>query len=64
MKWESLFYKGVFTHEVTPVEPLLQKLTQTNYGSCPNIIGKLLLYAEATQVKDNDYIIKSIDMAA
>jgi hypothetical protein len=50
MRWESKFGSGAFTHEVTPVEPLLQRLCQTNYGSCPNIMGKVMLYAEAVQV--------------
>jgi hypothetical protein len=50
MKWESKFGKGAFTHEVTPIEPLLQRLTQTNYGSCAKLMGKIMLYIESIQV--------------
>lgn len=50
MRWESKFGKGVITHEVTPVEPLLQRLTQSNYGDCPKIFGKIVLYSELIQV--------------
>ena len=50
MRWESIFGKGAITHEVTPVEPLLQRLFQSNYTALPKIFGKIMLLAESIQV--------------
>ena len=52
MKWNFKFGSGVFFHEVTPVEPMVQKLTQAIYSGSkiPNIVAKGILYAEVIQV--------------
>lgn len=47
-----MFGKGLFTHEVTPIEPMLQRLWQTVYTGfpVPRIVAKILLHFEAIQV--------------
>ena len=51
MRWNSIFGKGVMTHEVTPVEPLLQRLSQTNYTALPKLFAKTMLFAESVQLE-------------
>lgn len=49
----GIFGKGVLFHHVTPEGPLLQKLTHNLYFGwrMPGLGGKLLLLAEALQVR-------------
>ena len=50
--FDSLLGSGVFVQSVTPVEPLLQKMTHKLYTAVtiPMFMAKILLYGEATQV--------------
>ena len=60
MRWNWIFGKGVMTHEVTPVEPLLQRLSQSNYTALPKLLGKIMLFAESIQVIHNTIILHYI----
>ena len=52
MRWQSFLGDGVSSIEVTPVEPLVQRLSQNIYTGfpIPRIFAKILLYVEAIQV--------------
>lgn len=53
MKFETIFGKGILIQNVTPLEPLLQRVTHRFYSASTFIhpLGLLILHGEATQVK-------------
>lgn len=53
MKFNTIFGSGVLIQNVTPLEPLLQRITHRFY-SAPTFIhplGLIILHGEATQVR-------------
>lgn len=52
LMFESFFGKGVFIHNMLPVEPLVQKLVHNIYihWTVPNIIAKFFMLGEAIHV--------------
>lgn len=52
LELNSIFGRGIFTHSITPVEPLVQKVVHNVYldWKVPTIIAKCLMAAEAIQV--------------
>ncbi|KAH3794564.1 hypothetical protein DPMN_148101 [Dreissena polymorpha] len=53
LKFESFFGTGVFIQSLTPVEPMLQKLTHNIYmnWAVPNCIAKFFMYGECVHVE-------------
>lgn len=53
LKFDSFFGKGVFIQSLSPVEPMVQKLTHNIYihWSVPNFIAKFFMLGEAIQVE-------------
>ncbi|XP_071948403.1 cholesterol 7-desaturase nvd-like [Antedon mediterranea] len=53
LTFKTFLGTACMVHSITPVEPLVQKITHSIYvtGFIPTIVGKFLLWAEAVQIE-------------